>query len=177
MERRSFIKKGFFGSALFSLEPLISIANTKESTEANNTGEYIFLDSEDVKFFRAICPIILGRGSSLEAWPPSNIIEDVIKDVDIAISQLSLPTQDDLKTLLGLLSFRPTRYIITGVWSNWDEASYETLDGAMDGWSAAKLNIWRSAYDGIRKLVLASWYSNHLSWSMIGYPGPPFENN
>jgi hypothetical protein len=181
MERRSFIKKGFVGSVLFGLEPAISFAqkNTSKTSDGSNSQNnvtYAFLDNEDVKFFEAICPVMLGRVASFDSWPPDNIVSEVIKGVDVAIGDLSLATQDDLKTLFKLLSFRPTRYMITGVWSNWEDTDYKTIDRAMDNWSVARFNIWRSAYDGLRKLVLASWYANPKSWRKIGYPGPPFDN-
>ena len=55
----------------------------------------------------------------------------------------------------------------------------QAMKHLMARWMDGRLlsSTFGEGYDGLRKLVLASWYSNHISWSMIGYPGPPFENN
>jgi hypothetical protein len=175
MERRSFIKKGFIGSVLFGIEPIISYANSSQGKfpDPYKDHKFISLDDKDVEFFKSVCPIILGQVSSIDQWPPEKIMFEVIKGVDIAISHLSVPVKEDLSTLFSLLSFRPTRFVLTGVWAPWEEASYESINSSMDKWSGTGLQVWRSAYDGLRKLILSSWYANPASWQAIGYPGPP----
>lgn len=178
MERRSFIKKGIVGSALFGLKPLIPTSNAYSSTGLDSNDylkehKFVHLDEEDLKFFMAICPIMLGQVSANDEWPPKKIVSSVVIGVDKAIGKLSLPAQNDLSTLFKLISFRPTRFMLTGVWSNWDSADYNTINNAMDKWSVASTELWRSAYEGLRELILASWYANPVAWKMIGYPGPP----
>jgi len=175
LKRRSFIKKGFWGTALFGIEPCLSLANPKPQSAKNSSEEnsFLFLDEKDTLFFRAITPVILGRVSDKDQWPPESVVSDVIKGVDTAILNLPKSTQEDLSTVFNLLAFRPTRFVMTGVWSSWEAATYDSLNDAMDSWSGTGIQLWRSAYEGIRKLILASWYATPNSWQGIGYPGPP----
>lgn len=175
IKRRQFIQKGLIGSALFSLTPLISFAQSTPAFDKDSFKKhgFLFLDEEDIKFFKAICPIMLGQVSSKDQWPPEKIMFEVIKGVDYTIAGLPESTQSDLANLFKLLSFRPTRFLLTGVWSSWESASYDTINSAMDKWSGTGILMWRSAYDGLRKIVLSSWYATPTSWQALGYPGPP----
>ena len=170
MDRRSFIKKGFIGTTVFQAYPVFGLALSKSSEPS---AEFVFLDENSIEFFEAITPIILGKNPETKKWPSKEIVSEVIVGIDLTIANLSAATQKDLRTLFNLLSYKPIRFVCTGVWSDWNKADKDSLSAAAKSWSDSSILIWKSAFDGIRKVVLSSWYANPISWSAIDYPGPP----
>lgn len=178
LNRRRFISRGLAGNILLFFTPLAVLSCESDKTSPFHMGSgyaFRFLSSSDVFFLAAIIPVILesaAKDSFADGWPDEKILE-VIGGVDTAVLALSGPTRDDLKKLLTLLSFGPIRFYLTGTFKPWQTLDQPTLESALSTWSTSRFLLMRSAFDGLKKLILASWYANPASWSFTGYPGPP----
>jgi hypothetical protein len=81
--------------------------------------------------------------------------------------------QAEIRQLFGLLEFPVTRALAAGVWSAWDAAAPQQIAGFLTRWRYSGIALFRSGYQALHQLVMASWYGNAASWPRIGYPGPP----
>lgn len=159
--RRTFLKVGLAGGVVLGAGG-IWYAATREAVAPGR------LDNATRSMFGAIAPVILAG----VALPEPATTEDVVAGVEAAFGGLSAAAQKELGELFGLLSFTPTRFVLTGV-SEWGRASHADIAGFLESWRRHRLALLRGAYAALHDLVLGAWYARTESWEAIGYPGPP----
>lgn len=93
--------------------------------------------------------------------------------VEEAIAGLPPASRDELAGLFALLGFAPSRWIATGIWSSWPEASSAAVAAFLDRWRSSRFALLRSAYEALHQLVFAAWYAQPRAWPPTGYGGPP----
>ena len=93
--------------------------------------------------------------------------------VRLTIGGLSVAAQKELGELFMLLAWAPLRGPLTGVWSDWPQASPQEVAAFLDRWKHSRLALLNSGYQALRDIVLGAWYADPSTWADIGYPGPP----
>ena len=159
--RRTFLKVGLAGGVVLGAGG-IWYAATREAVAQGR------LDRATRAMFAAIAPVILAG----VALPEPATTEDVGAGVETAFGGLSAAAQTELGELFGLLSFPPTRYVLTGV-ADWGRVSQADIARFLESWRRHRLSLLRGAYAALHDLVLGAWYARPDSWEAIGYPGPP----
>lgn len=129
---------------------------------------FIFLTPTDRAIVAAIAPVILDG-----ALPAPDDIRSVVRGVDLAIAGLPPSVQAEVAQLFGLAGFPPTRRLVAGIWSSWADARPQDVAAFLERWRRSRIEMLRSAYQALHRLVAAAWYGNPSSWKAIGYPGPP----
>ncbi len=119
----------------------------------------------------ALLPSFLGP-KLLRAYG-SEDFQGYLRDFEKTISTLPRYTQKEVFLLLDLLDNRVTRFLLTGIWAPFSVCSREELDSALVEWSRSYFGVRRNAYEGLRDLILGTWYANPIYWQKIGYPGVP----
>lgn len=126
-------------------------------------GEMQLADGERA-IIAAIAPVMLGiPGSGAR----------VVLGVDVAVEGLPLETRAQLRRLMALLRFPPSRIFVAGVRRPWHAANQADIAAFLHGWRYSSSEQLRSAYDALHQLIMAAWYGNSDVWPAIGYAGPP----
>ncbi|MEI8025702.1 MAG: hypothetical protein WCI18_05060 [Pseudomonadota bacterium] len=165
MERRIFLKNSAIGTSLGLLYSCMP-----EGTSSNEEPPRTLTLSHQ-NTLMALLPSFLG--SKLLGADGSKDFQGFFSDFEKTITTLPRYTQKEVFLLLDLLGSRVTRFLLTGIWSPFSSTPREELDSAIGEWSRSSLGMRRNAYEGLRDLILGTWYANPIHWQKIGYPGVP----
>jgi hypothetical protein len=95
-----------------------------------------------------------------------------LKGLDHLIDCLSERNREDLLLLLDLLSMPVTRTLL-GLWSKWEKASREEVEGFLDQWERSTMSLKRFGYQSLMQLMEFAFYGQPEHTVAIRYPGPP----
>lgn len=172
LTRRSLLRLGVVGTvALTSTSMVATLSGCSSRQEAAAQG-FSFLRDADVSLFRALIPIVLGDVVKTGDSHYQGLQTHVLKNIDGALANLGKPAQGELLKLFDLLHLRATRWLTTGVWANWNDASADDLRSFLKRWQGSSVGPFNAGYRVLTKLVVVSYYSLHESWRFSGYPGP-----
>lgn len=182
--RRSLLKTGFWGSMLLAggslgagLTGCASTPAGQHQLDADTTGpgyKYRFLSEDDLVLLSAIIPIIVrDQPSTRTAEFDADAEQKRLLDIDTAIYYFSDANKSEVRQLFDLLNFAPTRGLLGGVWSSWDNASDADIEEFLDDWRYSSMSLLNKAYAAIIKIISTSWYIQQENWHLSGYPGLP----
>src|SRR4030095_14297367 len=78
----------------------------------------------------------------------------------------------DLQIALTILGSRGAGLFLSGMTVPFPRLSAERQDALLRRWSTSPLTAARAIYQGVRRLVLAVYYTTPESFEEIGYLGP-----
>lgn len=166
MERRTFLTTALVGSAALALGVNLYEADHIKVNKA--------LDSEHRLLFSVLLPVFLdGALPEVEKLR----IEAQNRTLDaIAHTILLLPEdgQAELEQLLGMLENRLGLLVLTGSMTPLMMRKPDELIDMLEYWRNSFLELMVTAYQGLRELVLASYYSSPEHWSRLNYAKPTF---
>ena len=165
--RRQFLKVGLASAGLLAAVRFLDRA------EAAPAPNHRVLDATAVVTVAALVPIVLDGSLPEEPEARARAIRETVDGFDRAVSGLSLAVQKEVDQLFGVLRFAPTRLAFTGLWTSIEESPPEEVAAFLTRWRHSRFEIQRAGYQALTQLILAAWYDNPVSWSVIGYPGPP----
>jgi len=131
------------------------------------------LDAASAGLVRAIAACVLAGALPANPQSRSMALGEVTEAFDRAITGLAPAVRDEIRDLLGVLHFAPTRLVLAGMWRPLAETSSEEIGAFLSRWRESRFDLLRAGYQAITQLIQASWYDNPASWGAIGYPGPP----
>jgi hypothetical protein len=167
--RRTLLKAGVAGGlTLLAAQWLY----TRSSAPTVPDARFVTLDPRARAVVAAIVPVLL-EGALPAGDAAAAARDDVVIGVDTAIAGLPAAARTELDQLFSLLAFAPSRCLVAGVWSPWQEASPAAIAAFLARWRDSRFTLLRSAYSALHQLVMAAWYGNARAWPAIGYPGPP----
>ena len=134
---------------------------------------YRVLSGGDRMTIAAIAAVMLTGSLPSDAAAHDVAMVQVVRGVDVAVAGLPPSVQEEIGRLFGLLRFSITRVMAAGVWRSWENASAGDVAGFLARWRTSGIALFRSGYQALHQLIMASWYGNGAAWSRIGYPGPP----
>jgi len=131
------------------------------------------LDDAHVEVIAALVPVVLA--GSLPTVPAEReaAMREVVEAFDRAVGGLGPAVQGEIRDLLSLLHFAPSRAALAGVGDPWRDASAESIAQFLTRWRESRFDLFRAGYQALTQLLQAAWYGNARSWPAIGYPGPP----
>jgi len=167
--RRQIIQTGAAGSALLALA---SCARSNAPfTDGGN--RYRVLTAGDRELIAAVAGAMLTGVLPGDATQRQDALVRTVRGADVVIAGLPPRVIDELRQLLALLEFPPTRGFVAGIWTAWPQTASETVARFLTRWRYSGSALQRSGYQALHQVVMAAWYGNASSWSRIGYPGPP----
>lgn len=171
MDRRQFLKLGAASSAVLTATSLTaSLSGCSEPMPLNEKWQV--LREGDRTFLRAVAPVMLKGALPEDTTARQLAIDNMLAYIDIAIFNLGPHNTKQMTELFDLLNFSLSRGLTTGVWSKWDKADEKEIENFLNRWRESSLSLFNLAYNGINKLMCATWYGQPASWDQIGYPGP-----
>src|SRR5574341_2366084 len=81
--------------------------------------------------------------------------------------------QRDAKRLLVLFDSALVGLALDGSPVRFRAASPERQDARLGAWETSRLDVRRTGFRALRRLVFSAYYSSPATWGAIGYPGPP----
>lgn len=169
MDRRGFIKKSYFLSAGVALSNFISSNHAfgKKTTLKEPFKPHHFFT------LKIIVPSILGSQLYSQAYTKDGALDIFIHKMAETVNSLPKHTQAEFTFLLELLSFRLTRFALTGLWRSWSDYKRSEINQAMANWQSSGLHLRRMAFEGLKNITHATVYCDSRLWASIGYPGAP----
>jgi hypothetical protein len=92
--------------------------------------------------------------------------------VDAAVNAMPPATQRELSDLLAVLALVPGRVALAGLTTDWHRASVAQIQSALQSMRTSRISLCRQAYQALRDLTHAAYFSSNASWAQLGYPGP-----
>lgn len=130
---------------------------------------YLFLTEQDRVLLEIIIPVFVS-GLDLNKLAP---VTKIMQDMESAILNVSLKSQQELRQLFNLLGSGFGRLIVANVWLNWQSASSKSIEKFITQWRDSQVALLQIAYRGLHKLIIGTVYAQTSTWQSIGYPGPP----
>lgn len=175
MDRRNFLKLGLASSVVLSSVGLTATLTGCSERLPANTGWNV-LREQDRVFLRRIAPVMLNGALPADDLARAQGIESMLRYMDTAIHGLGPHNKKQLSDLFMLVDMRVTRGLATGVWSTWQDASDADIEQFLIRWRDSSIALLRLAYNGLNKLMAATWYGQSAAWPAAQFPGLPYAN-
>lgn len=166
MQRRSFLQKGLFGTALLALGGA-GLAILPGRHAAAPLSALRVLDARAFQVLVAIAARVVPLGGA----GPTPVA--VAHGVDEALSRTVPEAQADLVKLLGLFENALPGLLLDGRPLPFTRLDPAAQDRALEQWRDSSLVLRRSGYHALRRLCLGAYYSDPAAWPSLRYGGPP----
>jgi len=173
MDRRQFLKLGAASSAALTTVSLTATLSGC-SDPIPTDGQWKTLRPSDRVFLSAVAPVMLKGSLPDDPTAQKAAIDTMLTYTDDAIFNLGPHNAKQMSELFDLLNFGLSRGLTTGVWSSWDKADEAQIENFLNRWRESSLSLFNFAYNGLNKLMCATWFGQPESWQQVGYPGPPY---
>lgn len=174
LTRRQFIKAGMIGGAGLALVRILyGPFSSGPMFDRDQDYRYQFLNPKQRTLIAALAPVMLDGALPREASARDQAVIQVMRGVDVAVAGLPPNTQEEIQQLFALLVFPMSRRWVARVSNDWLTTSTEEITDFLQRWRFSSFALMRSAYQALHQLIIAAWYGNDQSWSLIGYAGPP----
>lgn len=166
MERRTFLTTAFVGTAALALG--LSIYSP-EHIRVNKA-----LDNEHRLLFSVLLPVFLDdalpKVESMRVAAQNRTLDAISQ----TISYLPQEGQDELEQLLDMLEQRLGLLVLTGSMTPLMMRTPNELISMLEYWRNSFLDLMVTAYQGLRELVMASYYASPENWGQLNYTKPAF---
>jgi len=167
-DRRDFLKLSVVGAA--ALSTMSAGAVLSGCTSSTPAAGMKYLRAEDVELLRAMTPAVL-KGKI--AFGDSAAIDRNVQSFDTLLGDLSDVVIGAVHQAFDVLSFAPTRGLLTGQWSSWSKASLEDAERALGRLRDSSIGLLNAIYAAVIRLTASAWYLVPENALTTGYPGPP----
>jgi hypothetical protein len=167
-DRRDFLKLSIAGAAALStMSAGATLSGCTSSLPASGMKQ---LRSEDLELLRALTPAVM-KGKI----GPSDTaaIDQTLQSFDTLLDDLSAPVVAGVYQAFDVLSFAPTRGLMTGQWSAWSKASLDDAQRALARLRDSSVGLLNAIYAAVIRLIISAWYLIPENAATTGYPGPP----
>lgn len=160
MKRRTLIKTGVAGAVLLAAAGTTALLMERDPTVHRRT------------VLQGVIPALLEGVLPDEPAQRAAAVSQCITAVETTVSQLAPAAQKEVAQLFGLLANAAGRRLLAGVPQAWSEATPAQVSQFLQNWRTHSNSLFKTGYQALHDLVLASWYADPAHWACIGYPGP-----
>lgn len=165
--RRRFLQVGLAGAAVLAGVHL-ALRNGGPREPGPRT-----LDAGEAALVAALAPVVLAGALPAEPESGRAAVREVVEAFDRALAGLEPAVREEVRDLLGLLAFAPTRFALAGLARPVAQSRPEDVAAFLQRWRTSRFDLLRAAYQALTQLLQAAWFGNARAWPAIGYPGPP----
>ncbi|MCK8047236.1 TAT leader-containing periplasmic protein [Shewanella sp. 1CM18E] len=166
MERRTFITTAIAGTACLALGV--------NYYSADDIGVNKELDNNHRLLLSVLLPVFLDGALPDVAALKRDALHRTLDAIEHTISILPLDTKAELEQLFEMLEGRLGLLILTGSVTPLMMRNQSELVDMLQSWRTSYLDLMVTAYQGLRELVMASYYSSPEHWSRLHYAKPSF---
>jgi hypothetical protein len=167
--RRGFLKRGIWGSALLALAGGGYLALRPSKKVPLPPEGLLALDETEYAVVQALAERIVPARPHF----PSVDQVRVAFNVDRILARTDAGASKELKQLLQLFESALPGFLFGGRLQPFTRLPPDEQDAALREWRDSRIVIRRTGFQALRVVVLAGYYSSPLSWSAVGYSGPP----
>lgn len=175
VDRRGFLKMGLVGTGLLmGVSALGSLQGCSTHQLTSPTARPLqILREKDAIILSAVAPVVLKGALPEDPAARQQTIDSLLVQVDEFLVHSSEYAYAEFELLFDLLYLAPTRVLMTGLWSRWENASEQDIEAFLAGWRDSRINKLRMGYAQLTQLTSLVYYSDPASWTAGVYPGPP----
>lgn len=166
LNRRRFLQVGVTGAVVLGTAAWL---NHEPDTPAQGMRA---LNTAEAGLIRALAPVILAGMIPAKPAARQSTLNEVVDAFDRGLAGMSLPVQAEVKQLLGLLTFAPSRALVAGIWTSWPAASEADISAFLLRWQNSRFVLLRAGFQALKQLMQACWFGNPLAWPAMGYALP-----
>lgn len=166
MERRTFITTALAGTACLALG-----VNYYSASDISVNRQQ---DSKHRLLFSVLVPVFLDGALPDVAALKRDAINRTLDTIEHTISILPLDTKAEIEQLLEMLEGRLGLLILTGSVTPLMMRNQAELVDMLQSWRSSYLDLMVTAYQGLREIVMASYYASPEHWSRLHYAKPSF---
>ncbi|MCG9697530.1 TAT leader-containing periplasmic protein [Shewanella sp. Isolate11] len=164
MKRRTFLLTALAGTGALALG--VNLYHPP------HVGVIKSLDRENRLLFSVLIPVLLDgalpQTESLRLAAQNRTLDAITN----MIEELPRESRDELGQLIELLESRLGLLLLTGNMTPLLLRSPQALAEMLETWRSSYLDMMVLAYQGLRELVIASYYACPEHWSQINYEKP-----
>ena len=164
MKRRTFLIGAFAGTAALALGV--------NHYHPELTPTFSKSNSEHALLFGVLLPVFLDGALPDVPTHRDAALNRTVEAINHAISVLPIDKQAELEQLLGLLESRLGVLLLTGSMTPLMLRTPTELVAMLERWRNNYLDLLVTAYQGLRELVMASYYGCPEHWSRLNYVKP-----
>lgn len=122
--------------------------------------------------FKALASAVVGpllpqdpakRGATLDLYATK---------LEEAIANMPEAKRVQLSLLIGALANAPTRYLASGMWTSWEDATDAQVLAALEHLRTAGSDAQHMVFVASRAITCIEFFSIPENWSLVDYPGP-----
>jgi hypothetical protein len=123
--------------------------------------------------FKAVARGVLGPLLPAAGTPEREaMLTRYLGNLEALINSLPKAKRDQISLLSGLLANAPTRWMLSGMWTSWADASDEQVIQALRELQSSDALVPNISYAAARALTCMAYFTIPDYWSHVGYPGP-----
>lgn len=172
MQRRTWLGLGLVGGAAFGLAAVgVGFGLGRHGRQAGAGDEPLTATGREI--MATVARAVL-EGSLPQRGEPGHApaLAAHLQRVDATLGSFPPATQSEVAELLTLLAVAPTRWALTGLSSDWVEASDAEVRAMLRSLQTSRLAMRRQIFHGLRDITNAAYFAEPATWARIGYPGP-----
>lgn len=175
LDRRGFLKFGVLGAGLLMGAGVLGSLQgcTTHQLASQPERPLKLLREKDAIILSAIAPVILKGNFPTDPPQRQQAIDSLLIQVDEFLLHSSEYAHAEFEKMFDLMYLAPTRVLMTGIWSSWQNASDEDIEEFLVSWRDSRLNLLRMGYAQLTQLTSLVYYSDPHAWNADIYPGPP----
>jgi hypothetical protein len=164
MNRRRFVQRGLFGTAVLLLGGGgLSLYPTRHTASPSKPLRVL-----DDRGFQVIVAVAARVITAPDADPAV-----LAERIDESLSRVPPEAQADLASLIGLFENALPGLLLDGRVTPFTRLDGPAQDRALASWRDSRLVVRRSGYHALRRLCFVAYYGDERAWPGIHYSGPP----
>jgi len=134
----------------------------------NATG----LTEDGRSVFRAMARAIVGETLPTDPGTRTRILDEFLIDFENVLMNMPAAKRMQISAVAGVLANAPTRYMTTGRWRSWADATDDEVREAMLHMRESGNMLTDASFNVVRALISLNFYSTKPHWALANYPGP-----
>lgn len=168
LSRRSFLRLGTWGTLAIATTSGVALTACSSAPPKVSKG-FSFLREGDLSLFSALIPVVLGDMIHSKNHNYQALVINILKNIDGACANLGNKAQTDIYKLLDLLDGKITRWLATGVYAGWPQATPQQVNNFLMRWQSSSISPFNAGYRILSKLVAVSYFSLPEAQQHTGY--------
>lgn len=170
--RRSLLKKGFVGGAILLLGGTVPILLRSTHILRRPKQPLRLLTANEHAIFAAVAVRICPRDQTAAAWPSVEALQCAEK-VDTIMAELHPKAAAEFKKLLHVFESGMTGVFTIASPTTFTGSTEADQDRRLQAWRRSRVALFRSGYQAMKRLAVATYYASPETYARVGYPGPP----
>jgi Gluconate 2-dehydrogenase subunit 3 len=170
--RRSLLKKGLVGGAILLLGGTVPILLRSTHILRRPRQPLRILTANEHAIFAAVAVRICPRDQTAAAWPSAEALQCAEK-VDTIMAELHPKAAAEFKKLLHVFESGMTGLFSIASPTTFTGATEADQDRRLQAWRRSRVALFRSGYQAMKRLSVATYYASPETYAHVGYPGPP----